>query len=709
MNLADILKDIGNEGLFQIVALLTLAMPKLPIQWSMTMMSYASYAPEWCCVPKDVQVDSSCELSILSFSQNASTPSYRKTHESCQLNSTECSRRMFMSSDGASTAVTEWDLVCDQQWVGSALSSIQMGGVMVGAFISGSLSDLFGRKKVHFSAILIHALLNLGAGFSNSWIMFAVFRFFIGAAIGAYLVVHVPYILEFVSARWRVVPASLPFAAIGASLLPFAAWLLPDWRWMHFICAILCTPFLLGYFFLPESMRWLTVKGKVEEAAKVVNQIAKMNKQDYDPEKCLKKIQKIAEREKQLKEKGKKYSYLNVYKGWKMARLTLTLQFVWFTTSLVSYGIILGISTLSGNVYLNMFLVEAVEIPFIMATYYFSNCIGRRYTALIYFSLGTISALLALIFHLVPSVPNRDTAITVMCICCRTFVAGAAAVFIVVSTEVYPTVIRTLGYGAANTAAKVGGVIAPFIINMDSIPTVSYTIMFSTCLLCVGAVLSLNETKNMLMEDTLDKDGSKSSLLSSVSGSGEGKPHSRKHSSQPRIIIDLDTDLIHHRSYSEFEDDDSDEENNDVQLVTEEKSVMELSHLLGQRHQMYDPGLASSGWQEASPIKSGHIASQNDIDKHGGVTHTSDKQISSNSSIINSNNAFVEDVGTDIQQYKILHQSQSGSGDNSPAVVNSYHTNMQAGRGSISGQVNIEDNRGKQVVRERDAKFAREY
>ncbi|BFZ06597.1 hypothetical protein BsWGS_09635 [Bradybaena similaris] len=373
MNLADILKDIGNEGLFQIIALLTLAMPKLPMQWSMTVMSYAAYEPEWCCVPQDVKVDKNCDVQFLSLSPNGTRPSYKSTYGNCDLNSTVCSRDVFLASDDASTAVTEWDLVCEKQWIVSSLSAIQMGGVMIGALVSGSLSDVFGRKKVHFVSILVHALLNLGAGFSNSWQLFAAFRFFIGAAIGSYLVVHVPYILEFVSPRWRVIPASLPFAAIGASLLPMAAWLLPDWRWMHFICAILCTPFLLGYFFLPESMRWLTVKGKVEEAAKVVEQIARINKKEYDQDKCFKKIQKIAQRERELLEKGKKYSYLDVYRGWKMARLTLTLQFVWFTTSLVGYGIILGISDLAGNVYLNMFLVEAVEIPFIVATYYFSN------------------------------------------------------------------------------------------------------------------------------------------------------------------------------------------------------------------------------------------------------------------------------------------------------------------------------------------------
>lgn len=107
MNLADILKDIGNEGLFQIIALLTLAMPKLPMQWSMTVMSYAAYEPEWCCVPQDVQVDKNCAVQFLSFTPNGTRPSYKSTYGNCDLNSTVCSRNVFLASDDASTAVTE--------------------------------------------------------------------------------------------------------------------------------------------------------------------------------------------------------------------------------------------------------------------------------------------------------------------------------------------------------------------------------------------------------------------------------------------------------------------------------------------------------------------------------------------------------------------------------------------------------------------------
>lgn len=104
MNLSDILKEVGNEGLFQILTLLVLTMPKMPIQWSMTMMSYASYSPKWCCVPQDVVVDTNCETFQ---SGNSSVISYKSSYQQCHLNSTECDHRVYLAPDGAQTAVTE--------------------------------------------------------------------------------------------------------------------------------------------------------------------------------------------------------------------------------------------------------------------------------------------------------------------------------------------------------------------------------------------------------------------------------------------------------------------------------------------------------------------------------------------------------------------------------------------------------------------------
>ncbi|XP_053408530.1 organic cation/carnitine transporter 2-like [Mercenaria mercenaria] len=44
------------------------------------------------------------------------------------------------------TVVSEWNLVCDRQWIVAFITSIQMVGVLLGSIIAGQMADSTGRK-----------------------------------------------------------------------------------------------------------------------------------------------------------------------------------------------------------------------------------------------------------------------------------------------------------------------------------------------------------------------------------------------------------------------------------------------------------------------------------------------------------------------------------------------------------------------------------
>jgi MFS family permease len=89
------------------------------------------------------------------------------------------------------------------------MTSLQMGGVMLGALVAGQLADTFGRRKTLYGTGLLHFVTSFVAAFSVSWQMFIVMRVLIGVSLGLYLVVCFPYPIEFVSPQYRQVLCTL--------------------------------------------------------------------------------------------------------------------------------------------------------------------------------------------------------------------------------------------------------------------------------------------------------------------------------------------------------------------------------------------------------------------------------------------------------------------------------------------------------------------
>jgi putative MFS transporter len=123
-----------------------------------------------------------------------------------------------------------------------------MAGTFIGNLACGQIADLIGRKAPLFSSVIVLVILNVATVFSTSWQMFAVFRFFIGLAIGFELTVQYNIMAEFTTARWRTWVVAVPSWAIETIIFSFAAWLLKDWRYIHFTGAATGLPLLATYW-----------------------------------------------------------------------------------------------------------------------------------------------------------------------------------------------------------------------------------------------------------------------------------------------------------------------------------------------------------------------------------------------------------------------------------------------------------------------------
>jgi SP family sugar:H+ symporter-like MFS transporter len=177
-------------------------------------------------------------------------------------------------------------------------------GCAVGAFVAGRLADRIGRRGVMLIAAVLFLVSALGAGAANTSAVFIFARFLGGIGVGAASVLSPVYISEVTPASIRGRMSSLQQIMIitgltGAFVANYALahwaggsqaalWFgLPAWRWMFWMQVIPAAIYFVALLFIPESPRFLVIKGRAAEARKVLTRL-------FGPVEAARKVQEIS-------------------------------------------------------------------------------------------------------------------------------------------------------------------------------------------------------------------------------------------------------------------------------------------------------------------------------------------------------------------------------------------------------------------------------
>ena len=82
----------------------------------------------------------------------------------------------------SSTGVTEWSLVCRDQWKVGLASSLYMVGLLLGSALVGLTSDRFGRRPVLLAMILTSILTTIAGAFCRGYWSYVTTRLLAGMA-----------------------------------------------------------------------------------------------------------------------------------------------------------------------------------------------------------------------------------------------------------------------------------------------------------------------------------------------------------------------------------------------------------------------------------------------------------------------------------------------------------------------------------------------
>lgn len=326
--------------------------------------------------------------------------------------------------------------------LGWGVSSLLVGAI-VGAFGSGILSDMFGRKKVLIFVALFFAFSCTFTALASSSVIFISARLFGGLAVGAASVLSPMYVAEVAPPKNRGMLVSVYQLAIVLGIL--CSYTINyglhnidnNWRWMFATGIIPSVLFFAGLFFIPESPRWLYKAGRQAESLKVLTRIGGESLAKVE-------IREIAET---LKENSEAVSAGAIFKpGVRKVMIIGFLLAVFVQISgintVIDYApkILLAAGVEINNALLQTSLVGFINFIFTFVAILFIDKLGRRSLYLI----GTMGMVVTLVMLAISFYLKMEGIFTLICI--LLFIAFFAScigpVFWTLLSEIFPNKIR---------------------------------------------------------------------------------------------------------------------------------------------------------------------------------------------------------------------------------------------------------------------------
>ncbi|XP_060880528.1 solute carrier family 22 member 21-like isoform X1 [Metopolophium dirhodum] len=427
--------------------------------------------------------------------------------EAFDVNSKEkCNKWVFGETER--TIVNDFGIMCEEnKWKLSMVGTVNSIGQFVGIPLAGFISDKYGRKFILIIGSVSSAILGTARSFTTDYYSFLLFELLDSmASSGVYAATFVLG-LELVSPKSRVTVSTLMgcFYPMGAVIMGFAAYMILDWRIM---LRVLYLPglLILGYaWYVPESMRWLQTQNRIEEMAKVLSKVAESNGKTLPSsvkEALIANTKANANATNGADEHQLSCSKLmsKIFSSKEIFLRLINCSFCWTTITLVYYGLSLTSVEFSGNKYLNFMLVNIVEVPAFLTSWYFMEHFSRRNTQAFSFLFSGVGCIMV---NLIPT--DYLWVKLLLFLSSKYAITMAFNTMYVFTAEMFPTELRMSLFGIASMFGRMGSMFAPQMTLLGAyfgqyVPI----LLFGIISFMAGALAFLfPETKDQKLPDTL--------------------------------------------------------------------------------------------------------------------------------------------------------------------------------------------------------------
>jgi putative MFS transporter len=376
-------------------------------------------------------------------------------------------------------------------------------GQLLGALVFGWVAERHGRITAMVWSIALFSVMSLVCALAWDYNSLLAFRTMQGIGLGGEVPVAAVFISELARAQGRgrfvlLYEFVFPVGLVAASLA--GLWVVPHLGWPYMF-AIGALPGFLALVLrrlLPESPRWLAVRGRLAQAEAAMAQIeSETRKATGEPLPAPKPVVSTLDKPASLTDLFGPF-YL---------RRTLVVWVIWFCAYFVNYGLSIWLPTVYRTVFklpldqsLRYGLItQAVGLIGTLICALAIDHVGRRP----WFALSFVGAAAALAVLASTTTPTAQQVLTYMTIA-YFFVSSINIGVYLYTPELYPTRVRALGVGTATAWLRLASIIGPIVVGMmigSGLATVFVTFAAVAGIAAVITGLFAVETKGRVLEE----------------------------------------------------------------------------------------------------------------------------------------------------------------------------------------------------------------
>ncbi|KAF7467512.1 solute carrier family 22 member 11 [Marmota monax] len=524
MAFEQLLEGTGGMGLFQALQVLTLLLLAIWMPSQLLMENFSAAVPDHRCwaraldngseTPTNLSLEALLAVSIprgpnqqphqcLRFRQpqwQLLDPNATATNWSEAATEPCVDGWVYDRSSFTSTIVTKWDLVCSSRGLKPMGQSVYMAGILVGFFFWGLLSHRFGRKPMLSWCCLQVAVASTGTVFSPNFFIYCSLRFLSAFGLAGIILTLSTLMVEWTTTHKRAVSMTILGCTFSTGQMALAglAFALRDWRDLQLAVSVPFFAISLISWWLPESARWLIIRGKPEQALQELKKVARINGHK-EAKKTLTIEVLMSSMEEEMASAEDHGSVLDLFRVPMLRWRTCAMLMVNFSLLFSYYGLVLDLQSLGRDIFLLQALFGAVDFLGRATTILSLRFFGRRITLAGSQALAGVSILANM---LVPQ--DLQTLRVAFAVLGKGCFGMSLTCLTVYRTELFPTPLRMTADGFLQSVGRLGAMVGPLVrmahqalpllppISYGAIPIVSSLLLFS-----------LPETQGLPLPDTI--------------------------------------------------------------------------------------------------------------------------------------------------------------------------------------------------------------